>query len=424
MAKAPILTDITSLANVQSALATMADNNAKIEEAFQNTLSRDGSLPNQMEAAIDMNSHRIINVADPLALGDALNLRTLGEYLGGNSPISGAGVVPKKWDIVGDGVTVNFPIPGADAGDPLFFICAFETEPGSGVFHKVLEPVDDFTVQVDSDDFDISRIIFNTPPANGANGFVMCLGFARPYTGLTPIDTTAGETVINNSTTITVGKEYQNAIIYTTADVPVTITVDTGWESGQYFSVVQLGQGKVTIAGAGGIVVTPPSEFTNATRAQYATINVVCKSPSEFVTNGDLQRIAAEAILYAFCIDDKSALNTTALTATTNRGYMHAPFGFKLVSIAEGGCVATLRTAQASGSILTVDVNKNGTSIFATRLTFDNTENTTRTATTPAVYAAGGDTFAKGDVISFDVDQIGTSGANGLQVWLLCQRTD
>jgi len=36
-----------------------------IEDAFENTLSRDGSAPNQMEADIDLNDNQIINTGDP-----------------------------------------------------------------------------------------------------------------------------------------------------------------------------------------------------------------------------------------------------------------------------------------------------------------------------------------------------------------------
>lgn len=59
MAKAPSLTDLTSQYSAQS---TVNNNNAKIEDAFENTLSRDGSSPNQMEADLDMNSNNLLNV--------------------------------------------------------------------------------------------------------------------------------------------------------------------------------------------------------------------------------------------------------------------------------------------------------------------------------------------------------------------------
>ena len=41
---------------------TINDNNDKIETAFDNTLSRDGSSPNQMNADIDMNNNDLLNV--------------------------------------------------------------------------------------------------------------------------------------------------------------------------------------------------------------------------------------------------------------------------------------------------------------------------------------------------------------------------
>lgn len=59
MAKRPNLTDIT---NVLNSASTHNANNDEIELAFDNTLSRDGSTPNQMGADFDMNSNDIINV--------------------------------------------------------------------------------------------------------------------------------------------------------------------------------------------------------------------------------------------------------------------------------------------------------------------------------------------------------------------------
>lgn len=61
MAKAPNLSDIT---NVYTSATTINANSDRIEEAFQNTLSRDGSGPNQMNADLDMNSNDLLNVND------------------------------------------------------------------------------------------------------------------------------------------------------------------------------------------------------------------------------------------------------------------------------------------------------------------------------------------------------------------------
>lgn len=70
-----------------------------------------------------------------------------------------------------------------------------------------------------------------------------------------------------------------------------------------------------------------------------------------------------------------------------------------------------------------VDVKRNAVSILATKLTFDNTETSTTTAATPAVFATNGDTLSAGDIITIDVTQIGTALAKGLQVVLVGQRT-
>lgn len=54
------LTQLASL--TQSALATLNTNLDAIEAAIENTLSRDGTTPNTMEADLDMNSNQILNL--------------------------------------------------------------------------------------------------------------------------------------------------------------------------------------------------------------------------------------------------------------------------------------------------------------------------------------------------------------------------
>jgi hypothetical protein len=78
---------------------------------------------------------------------------------------------------------------------------------------------------------------------------------------------------------------------------------------------------------------------------------------------------------------------------------------------------ASLTTAQASGSIFTVDINEGGSSILSTKLTIDNTETTSTTAATPPVIS---DTALADDAqITIDIDQIGNGTAKGLKVMLI-----
>ena len=46
-----------------------------IETALENTLSRDGSIPNTMDAPLDMDSNRIINLTDGINNQDAVTLK-------------------------------------------------------------------------------------------------------------------------------------------------------------------------------------------------------------------------------------------------------------------------------------------------------------------------------------------------------------
>ena len=81
---------------------------------------------------------------------------------------------------------------------------------------------------------------------------------------------------------------------------------------------------------------------------------------------------------------------------------------------------ASLTTAQASGTIFTVDINESGTSILSTKLTIDNTEKTSTTAATPAVIS---DTALADDAeITIDIDQIGNGTATGLKITLIGTR--
>jgi len=72
-----VLNDIGTLANGASARQALNDNFQKIEDEFKKVVYRDGSTPNSMEADLDMNSKRILNVADGTADLDAVNKRQM-----------------------------------------------------------------------------------------------------------------------------------------------------------------------------------------------------------------------------------------------------------------------------------------------------------------------------------------------------------
>lgn len=103
---------------------------------------------------------------------------------------------------------------------------------------------------------------------------------------------------------------------------------------------------------------------------------------------------------------------TTALTAGTAKITFRMPRAVTLTAVR-----ASLTTAQASGSIFTVDINEGGTSILSTKLTIDNTEKTSTTAASAPVIS---DTALDDDAeMTIDIDQIGNGSAKGLKVMLI-----
>lgn len=58
------LSNIANLQNESTVVTTLTANNTATVTAMENTLSRDGTAPNMMNAQLDMNSNRIINLVD------------------------------------------------------------------------------------------------------------------------------------------------------------------------------------------------------------------------------------------------------------------------------------------------------------------------------------------------------------------------
>jgi hypothetical protein len=102
---------------------------------------------------------------------------------------------------------------------------------------------------------------------------------------------------------------------------------------------------------------------------------------------------------------------STALTTGTSKVSFRMPFAMTLTEVR-----ASLVTAQASGTIFTVDINEAGVSVISTKLTIDNTELTSVTAATPPVISDSG--LADDALITIDIDQIGDGTAKGLKVLL------
>lgn len=68
--------------NDTAATKTINDNFQALKKAVEDSLSRHGTTPNYMEADLDMNSRKIINVAEPTKDGDVVTLKYLKDNVG------------------------------------------------------------------------------------------------------------------------------------------------------------------------------------------------------------------------------------------------------------------------------------------------------------------------------------------------------
>lgn len=81
------LSDVGNIGgNPTSAASTINANAALIETALENTLSRDGTSPNEMNANLDMNSNSILNLPAPQSDTEPLRLQDLASFIGGSYP--------------------------------------------------------------------------------------------------------------------------------------------------------------------------------------------------------------------------------------------------------------------------------------------------------------------------------------------------
>lgn len=125
--------------------------------------------------------------------------------------------------------------------------------------------------------------------------------------------------------------------------------------------------------------------------------------------NGSTGAVIVLAPIVVACSDENSVL-----TVGTNKVKFRNPYaGVYTVTAVK----ASLSTAQASGSIFTVDINEAGSTILSTKITIDNTETTSTTAATAPVISDS--SIAADAELSIDIDQVGDGTAKGLKVTIL-----
>lgn len=160
--------------------------------------------------------------------------------------------------------------------------------------------------------------------------------------------------------------------------------------------------GKLTIGGPEGDAIADVAAGDAVAIAKWESVRIAA---------ADLAAFAASAAVVQ-CIPVAVGDEVSPVSAGPGKVAFHMPFAFNLLEVRAG-----LRTAQAGGSVLTVDINADGVSLLSTPITVDNTEKLSTTAATPPVI--GTSAIADGAEITVDVDQIGDGSATGLKVYLI-----
>ena len=194
--------------------------------------------------------------------------------------------------------------------------------------------------------------------------------------------------------------------VFTIAALSAAITngqsVGTGWpvfssKSGQLLQFNNMTNDATlssTLSGQNIIYSLPASGVSAASyAAPYVTFDTQGRATAAVASTNDT----------TIAITD----TTSSVTTGPSKQTWFAPREFTLKDIRAS--VAT----QSSSGLVTVNVKKNGTTIFSTKLTIDANEDTSDTAATPYVFSTTA--FAKDDKITFDIDTAGT-GAVNLQV--------
>lgn len=158
-----------------------------------------------------------------------------------------------------------------------------------------------------------------------------------------------------------------------------------------------------------------PGAITNIKPATPNYIVVIGYVAKKSATDGHILLHVQNDTRQAVEIQLAASDETTALTTGTAKVTFRMPHAMSLTAVR-----ASLTTAQASGSIFTVDINQSGTSVLGTKLTIDNTEKTSVTAATAATITTSA--LTDDAEITIDIDQIGNGTATGLKITLIGTR--
>lgn len=294
MAKIDNLGPLASLENQTSAIQNINENFDKVVDAFDNTLSRDGSGPNEMNAPIDMNGNRLMNLptpksdSDPVRLSDIVTLEIVpGEFVipgqTGNAGkvLSTTGITP-VWADATDLPSIG-DMKGANNLSELTDTAAARTALGLG------------SVATES-----STVFGRLSGTQTWAGTQTWQGTGNRFTGDATVEGVPteprsigfrGSPSILVTTSRTLSASDSGKTLIANSSTPITITIPaSGIPSEQFVSIINLGTGAVAVSRSGGVSLAQVGVGGNADKsvAPWGMVTLYQRATNAWVCWGAL----------------------------------------------------------------------------------------------------------------------------------------
>ncbi len=380
----PIKLSLSRLLSSFRSVEKINDNYDTLEEAFENTLSRDGTAPNSMEANLDLNDFRIINVGDPVNAQDAANKEYVDSVAtsGLQGPQGAVGPEGPQGPVGPTGATGPAGADGDDGQAATITVGTVTTgSPGSSVIvtnsGTAVDAVLNFTIPKG-----------DTGAAGAGSGDMVG---ANNLSELTNTTTARNNLGLGTAATTSSGDYATAGHNHTGTYAPLSHT--------------HVMTDITDITATGRSLLDDSSVSAMRTTLGLGSLATLSSINDTYITNQSALK-PTESLIIA--VSDE----TTALSAGTAKVTFRMPYAFTLSNVRA--------SLSASGTgLTTVDINEGGASILSTKLTIDSTKKTSTTAATSHAFS---DTSLADDAeITIDIDGAGT-GAKGLKVTLIGTR--